>query len=43
MIRPDLRDIDVLRGIHEEAPPDDEEPDEEYSGVESCRVCGTQE
>lgn len=29
MVRPDLADVNVLRGVDEEAPPDDVEPDEE--------------
>ena len=35
MIREDLRDVDVLRGVDEEAPPEDVEEDEENGGAES--------
>jgi len=45
MIREDLSEVNVLRGINEEAPPEDIEEDEEDSspqtgfvgGVEECR------
>ena len=44
MIRPDLADVDILRGVDEETPPKNEEPDEEDSRVQprlirSVEVC----
>lgn len=35
VVREDLGDVDVLRGVDEEAPPADVEPDEEHGGVEA--------
>jgi len=38
VIGPDLGDVNVLRGVDEEAPPENLEPDEENSSIQSVLV-----
>ena len=38
MVRPNLRDVGVLRGVNEEAPPHACEPDEEDCCVQARRI-----
>jgi hypothetical protein len=39
VIWPDLADVNILSGVNEEAPPQNEEPDEENSRVQTSCVC----
>lgn len=43
MIREDFRQINVLRCVDEEAPPEDVEEDEEHRCVQSSGVTGAEE
>ena len=42
MIREDLSDVDILRGVHEKRPPEDKEEHEKHSSAESGKVVGSQ-
>lgn len=42
MVGPDLRDVDVLRSVYQEAPKGVEESQEEDASVQSGSVGGTQ-